>query len=361
MDTAEIAGVVLTGDQTVLLHALQQWRQGTGIKIQRIRQFNDGLAIFFPQADQYQVLRVCDSPLVKVRAVHALHESGSGVQLEADLVLYSGHVHNDIARNEVEPNLLLGISLVWNSMSLNEALKIARDAKKIHIFSGAGMSQESGLEVYRDATSGLWEKVDPMAMASINAWAKDPEPMWAWYLWRAHLAQQAEPNAGHRALRDWEEKADEVWITTQNIDNLHERAGSSQITHLHGSLFHFRCSICSRPYKRVELIDEAVERLTPPDCPLCGNLIRPGVVWFGEMLPQKEWELAEQRMAECDLLVIVGTSGTVHPAASLPLIAKRKGTRILEISPQQSDLTLISDYSWRATAATALPQLVEAL
>lgn len=246
-------------------------------------------------------------------------------------------------------------------MSLNEALKIARGAKKIHIFTGAGMSQESGLEVYRDAVSGLWEKVDPMAMASINAWAKDPEPMWAWYLWRAHLAQQAQPNAGHVALRQWEDKAEEVWVTTQNIDNLHERAGSTHVTHLHGSLFHFRCSICSRPYKRVELITEAVERLTPPECPLCGNLVRPGVVWFGEMLPQKEWELAEERMAECDLLVIIGTSGTVHPAASLPLIAKRKGTRILEISPQQTDLTLISDYSWRTTAAEALPQLVAAM
>lgn len=246
-------------------------------------------------------------------------------------------------------------------MSLSEALEIARGARKIHIFTGAGMSAESGLEVYRDATSGLWEKVDPMAMASINAWAKDPEPMWAWYLWRAHLAAQAEPNAGHLALRDLTHKVDEVWVTTQNIDNLHERAGSSNVNHLHGSLFDYRCCICSRPYRNVEPLTKAVERLTPPSCPLCGNMIRPGVVWFGEPLPEKEWQLAEQRMAECDLLIIVGTSGTVHPAASLPLIAKRKGTRILEISPQHSDLTLISDYSWRATAATALPQLVEAL
>lgn len=239
---------------------------------------------------------------------------------------------------------------------IEEAAQLLR-GKSVHFFTGAGMSAESGLEVYRNDDTGLWENVDPTAMASIDAWAKDPEPMWAWYLWRAAVAQRAEPNAGHWAIGSWPGK---VWVTTQNIDNLHERGGA-QATHLHGSLFEFRCSICSRPYKAVELPEAPSERLTPPSCPLCGNPVRPGVVWFGEPLPQREWAEAEAHMEACDALVIVGTSGTVQPAASLPLIAARRGVPIVEISPAATTLSSLATLRLRTTAAVGLPLLLDAL
>lgn len=244
---------------------------------------------------------------------------------------------------------------------LADALRLARRARTVEVFTGAGMSAESGLVTFRDKDTGLWSKVDPAALASVDSWAKDPEPMWAWYLWRSKLANQADPNAGHRAIGEWGELdgVERVGVTTQNIDNLHERGGADEVVHLHGSLFEYRCSSCSRPWEgEVEIPDEPVERMTPPACPLCGDLVRPGVVWFGEALPQREWALAEQRMREADLVIIVGTSGVVQPAASLPLIAAERGTPLLEISPEETELSRFADVSWRTTAAAGLPELV---
>ena len=244
-----------------------------------------------------------------------------------------------------------------------------RDARRVEVFTGAGMSADSGLDTFRDATTGLWSHVDPQAMASIDAWARDPEPMWAWYLWCAAKARTADPNPGHTAIADWQhvvDGADEaagvsVHVTTQNIDDLHERAGSSNVSHLHGSLFAFRCSICEAPAPEPELLLEPVERLTPPCCTVCGNPVRPGVVWFGEALPQRDFAEAEQSMQDCDLVVIVGTSGVVYPAAGLPQIAAARGVPIVEISPADTDLTPLTTWSLRTTAAEGLPALVDAL
>lgn len=233
-------------------------------------------------------------------------------------------------------------------------------ATRVNVFTGAGMSADSGLATFRDAQTGVWNNVDPTALASIDAWAKDPEPMWAWYLWRRALALKAQPNAGHEAIARWAGRNGvEVSVTTQNIDNLHERAGSEKVAHLHGSLFDFRCSICARPWKgEVAELTEPVERLTPPTCPLCGNLVRPGVVWFGEGLPEKDWSMAEQRMHEADLLVIVGTSGVVYPAANLPLIAAQRGIPIIEVSPARTELSRLATVFCEGTAAEVLPELV---
>lgn len=240
------------------------------------------------------------------------------------------------------------------------ALALAHDARRIEVFTGAGMSAESGLDTFRDAQTGLWTHVDPVAMASIGSWARDPEPMWAWYLWRAQKCRQVAPNAGHRAIAEWAGRPETtVTVTTQNIDDLHERGGAEDVVHLHGSLFDYRCTICSRPWRgEVEFPAEPVERLAPPECPLCGNLIRPGVVWFGEALPEKAWARAEARMEAADLVLIVGTSGVVQPAAALPLLAVQRGTPVIEISPEPTELTRFADVSWRTTAARGLPELV---
>ena len=240
------------------------------------------------------------------------------------------------------------------------ARDILAHARHIEVFTGAGMSADSGIATYRDAVTGVWENVDPAAMASIDAWARRPEEMFAWYVWRASLVNAAEPNAGHRAIAEWSRNgARRVTVTTQNIDNLHERAGSADVVHLHGSLFEFRCSICARPWRGgVDFPTEPVEAIAPPECPLCGNLVRPGVVWFGEALPQREWEEAQRRMEEADAVLIVGTSGVVHPAAGLPLTAHARGVPIVEVTPMRTELSTIASVVVEETAAKALPTLL---
>lgn len=178
-------------------------------------------------------------------------------------------------------------------------------------------------------------------MASIDAWARDPQPMWQWYLERRKQAASAQPNAGHVALAPFP-------VITQNIDDLHGRAGTKEVVHLHGSLFEFRCTMCAHSYQG-PLTQELIK------CPLCGNLVRPGVVWFGETLPSRQWSRAEELIRNSDLLIVVGTSGVVQPAASLPQFAPQ----ILEISPENTSITHISNFSWRATAATGLAQLLQ--
>lgn len=255
-----------------------------------------------------------------------------------------------------------GSHVIGSNTPLPEEVKrAARAASRVEVFTGAGMSADSGLDTFRDAQTGLWSKVDPQALASLDSWARDPEPMWAWYLWRATLAQRADPNPGHEAIARWGERdGTDVHVTTQNIDNLHERGGSEDVAHLHGSLFAFRCTICERPAATPEFLDEPRERVTPPSCRLCGNPIRPGVVWFGEALPSADWDKAEESMNRADLVVIVGTSGVVTPAANLPLIALERGVPILEISPDDTGLTHVATWSWRTTAARGLPELVAA-
>ncbi|MGO1949709.1 MAG: NAD-dependent deacylase [Mycobacteriaceae bacterium] len=238
-----------------------------------------------------------------------------------------------------------------------------RDARRVEVFTGAGMSADSGLDTFRDATTGLWTHVDPQAMASVDSWARDPDPMWAWYLWRAAKARTADPNPGHTAVAAWQHATPDtsVHVTTQNIDDLHERAGSSSVSHLHGNLFDFRCTVCGAPAFEPDLPEEPVERLHPPECSACGNLVRPGVVWFGEALPQRDFAEAEQSMQDCDLVVIVGTSGVVYPAAGLPQIAAARGVPVIEISPDDTDLTPTATWSLRTTAAQGLPALLDVL
>lgn len=241
-----------------------------------------------------------------------------------------------------------------------ELIHALSSARRVTVFSGAGMSAESGLATFRDKATGLWSHVDPTALASIEAWHEDPEPQWAWYLWRARLAAQAQPNAGHRAIADWAQTA-ELTVVTQNIDDLHERAGSAGVIHLHGQLTAWRGSSFATPYPDVELPEEDMPRLTPPACPHCGKPVRPGVVWFGEALPQAAWDAAQRAVTSCDLLVVVGTSGVVYPAAQLPLLAQQIGIDVLEISPEDTALSEYVRWSWRTTAARGLPELLDHL
>jgi NAD-dependent deacetylase len=232
---------------------------------------------------------------------------------------------------------------------------------RIAVLSGAGISAESGVPTFRDDKNGLWARFDPYELSSTQGWDQHPERVWAWYLWRHHLVQQTEPNDGHRALAAWEDFA-EVTVVTQNVDNLHERAGSTRVHHLHGSLFEFRCAICDSPYLE-ELPDMSEPTLEehPPTCAHCGGLIRPSIVWFGEPLPDAPWSAAVDAVRSADLLVVVGTSAVVYPAAGLPELALAQGTVVVEVNPEATPLSPTVTAAVRESASTALPRLLQDL
>jgi NAD-dependent protein deacetylase/lipoamidase len=184
--------------------------------------------------------------------------------------------------------------------------------------------------------------------------------VWAWYLWRHYLMQAVEPNNGHRAVAAWEDHSD-VHVVTQNVDNLHERAGSGRVYHLHGSLFEFRCDHCGREYLgALPDMAEPVKAVEPPKC-ACGGLIRPNVVWFGEPLPEAAWQNSVDAVANADVVVVVGTSSIVYPAAGLPELALANGIPVIEVNPERTPLSTAATATVRETAAGALPGLLQRL
>lgn len=239
-----------------------------------------------------------------------------------------------------------------------QLLEKARAARKVVIFTGAGMSAESGVPTYRDARTGLWAKYDPMTLATPAAWREAPARVWAWYLERSAAVRASQPNMGHHALSFWGRSAD-VHIVTQNVDDLHERAGSPNVVHLHGSLFAPRCDSCAAP-ATVAVARPGSDAVPPPTC-ACGGLVRPGIVMFGERLPQDAWLRAVVHATTCDLMLVVGTDASVHPAAQIPELAIGQGTFVAEVNPRPSMLSSAVHLCWRTTAATGLPELVRAL
>jgi NAD-dependent deacetylase len=231
---------------------------------------------------------------------------------------------------------------------------------QLTVLSGAGISAESGVPTFRDVETGLWAKVDPYEISSEQGWRRHPEKVWAWYLWRHYLMQDVAPNNGHRAVAAWEDVA-EVRVVTQNVDNLHERAGSQRVHHLHGSLFEFRCDRCQGQYHgELPPMPEPVETVPPPQCE-CGGLIRPNVVWFGEPLPEDAWQNSVEAVSNADLVIVVGTSSIVYPAAGLPELALANGIPVIEVNPERTPLSDAATVSVRQSAATALPTLLQRL
>ncbi|MGE2737127.1 NAD-dependent deacylase [Mycolicibacterium vaccae] len=231
---------------------------------------------------------------------------------------------------------------------------------RVTVFSGAGISAESGVPTFRDAETGLWAKVDPYEISSVEGWRAHPDRVWAWYLWRHHMMNVVDPNAGHRAVAGWQDGA-EVHVVTQNVDNLHERAGSDKVYHVHGSLFEFHCDRCKKPYTGpIPDMPEPLESVEPMRCE-CGGLIRPDVVWFGEALPDEAWERSVEAVVHSDLVVVVGTSSVVYPAAGLPEMALANGTPVIEVNPEPTPLSASATVSLREKASVALPGLMQRL
>ena len=228
------------------------------------------------------------------------------------------------------------------------------------VLSGAGISAESGVPTFRDAETGLWAKVDPYEISSAEGWRDHPDKVWAWYLWRHYMMSAVQPNNGHLAVAAWQDYAD-VHVVTQNVDNLHERAGSKRVYHLHGSLFEFRCDRGQHEYRsELPAMPEPVASVDPPRC-ACGGLIRPNVVWFGEALPDEAWQRSVDAVTAADVVIVVGTSSIVYPAAGLPELALANGIPVIEVNPERTPLSDAATVTVRETAAGALPTLLQRL
>ncbi len=227
-------------------------------------------------------------------------------------------------------------------------------ADSICVLTGAGISAESGVATFR-GPDGLWAKLKPEELANFDAFMRNPELVWEWYSERKRIIHDVAPNAGHRALAEMESLVRDFTLVTQNIDNLHRRAGSAKVRELHGNIERSFCVSCGR-FDNSATVGEDRK---PPRCRQCGGLMRPDVVWFGEMLPQEEMEAAEDACRRCELFLSVGTSAVVYPAAGLPLLARASGAYIVEVNTERTDISSRVNETLPGGAGTVLPALVE--
>jgi NAD-dependent deacetylase len=235
-----------------------------------------------------------------------------------------------------------------NEIIPTKLIQTLRTAQRIAVLTGAGTSAESGVPTFRDAQTGLWAQYDPTELATPEAFQRNPRLVWEWYTWRRTLVTKAKPNPGHFALVQMETHVPTFTLITQNIDGLHQRAGSQQIIELHGNITRNKCT------DNGHIINEPTQDI-PPHCPHCTGLLRPDVVWFGEPLPEDAFAQAISAVRNCDIMIIIGTSSLVQPAASLPFEAN---ANLIEINPESTPLTPYVDFALSGKAGQILPTLV---
>ncbi len=237
------------------------------------------------------------------------------------------------------------------SEALSEKLK---SAKIVSVLTGAGVSAESGIPTFRDP-GGIWEKFRPEQLANFEAFMSDPDFVWSWYQHRREIMRDVKPNAGHYALAEMENLFEEFNMATQNIDNLHNRAGSKRVTELHGNIERNYCIKCKRFYEEVDVKQKSVLKCD------CGGLIRPDVVWFGEALPYEALKHAESCAKNSDLFFTIGTSAEVYPAALLPLMARSAGAYVVEINTKPTAISYDVDEVLEGKSGEILDGLVKHL
>src|ERR1051326_1651971 len=230
-----------------------------------------------------------------------------------------------------------------------------QEACSVAVFTGAGISAESGVPTFR-GNDGLWKKFKPEDLATIDAFMQNPDLVWEWYEHRRQVITSIKPNAGHYALAEMEKGFARCTVITQNIDNLHRRAGSKTIYELHGNIERNYCIDCGKPYSDNDLM----MRESAPRCGECGGLVRPDVVWFGELLPVGAWNSSVEAAETAEVFLFVGTSAVVYPAAELPRIARRAGAYLVEINIEPTDVSAIADEVLTGNSADILPRLVAA-
>jgi len=234
--------------------------------------------------------------------------------------------------------------------NVDAAREAVRKAENIVVLTGAGVSAESGIPTFR-SNGGYWQTHRFEDLATREGFLRDPKMVWTWYEERRRGIAAAQPNAGHNALVELEKRARRFALITQNVDGLHERAGSKNVVHLHGTIWTVRCTECGREEMNHEELNDL-----PPFC-ACGGMLRPGVVWFGEQLPEGAMERAAEEVQLADIVIVAGTSAQVYPAASLITLAARN-TQVIEINPEATDYS--DDVTWalRGTSANILPRLL---
>ena len=235
------------------------------------------------------------------------------------------------------------------------AIEALRDARHVLVLTGSGASAESGVPTFREAQTGLWENFNPMELATPDAFLRDPALVWRWYRWRRELVARAEPNPGHYALAGLVDRIPQLTLITQNVDGLHQRAGSHDVVEFHGSLFADRC------FDNDCHLDAHTSDDELPRCPQCGGLLRPGVVWFGEPIPPAALDAADAASRDCDVFLSVGTSSLVWPAAGLAEIAAGRGATVIEINIDATPLSGSSHFVLQGKAGELLPELLDCL
>ena len=237
---------------------------------------------------------------------------------------------------------------------VERARALVERAKRPVVFTGAGVSAESGIPTFRDALTGLWERYDPEQLATEAGFRTDPELVWCWYASRRERIAQARPNPAHLAIAAFGRRNAALQVVTQNVDGLHQRAGSTDVLELHGSILAVRClEGCAGPAPGWQS-----DPRVPPRCPRCGAPLRPDVVWFGELLPQRALQRAQQAAACCDLMVVVGTSALVYPASELPFTAARSGAQVICVNPEPTAIDEIAAVALHGKAGELLPRVL---
>ncbi|WP_328824880.1 SIR2 family NAD-dependent protein deacylase [Pseudomonas schmalbachii] len=236
-----------------------------------------------------------------------------------------------------------------------ELVERLRDCRRLVIFTGAGVSAESGIPTFRDAQTGLWAKYSPEQLASPEGFRQEPQTVWDWYAWRRERCLAVQPNPAHRAIAELQRRLPHATLITQNVDGLHQRAGSASALELHGNIHRLKCFRCGEN-----------SGAWPDDCsapPLhsCGGLLRPAVVWFGENLDHEVLEAAWRAAEEADLFFSIGTSSLVYPAADLPFLAQRNGCYVVEVNPQPTPLSAHANLCLNGAAGVVMPAVVAAL
>ncbi|MCH9694751.1 MAG: NAD-dependent deacylase [Gammaproteobacteria bacterium] len=228
-----------------------------------------------------------------------------------------------------------------------------RDARHVYILTGAGVSAESGVPTFRDAQEGLWAQYDPLQLATPEAFLADPELVWRWYRWRRELVAKAEPNPGHYAITQLAEQVPSVTLITQNVDGLHQQAGSSDVIEFHGNLFVDRCFV------EGTLQANAGEQEAVPKCQDCGGHLRPGVVWFGESIPTAALDAATAAIGNCDVFMSIGTSSVVWPAAGFAAGAANQGATVIEVNLEETPLSSTTHIRLQGKSGEILPELID--
>jgi NAD-dependent deacetylase len=236
-----------------------------------------------------------------------------------------------------------------------QLLERLAEATRVAVLTGAGISAESGIPTFRDALSGLWANYDPQELATPEGFARNPRLVWEWYAARRLSIAGVQPNPGHIALAELEKRFKAFTLVTQNIDSLHQRAGSRGVIELHGNIARVKCS------QENTLVSTFPAEESPPRCGACGAFLRPDVVWFGEMLPVEALARAEEAARKCDVFLSIGTSTQVFPAAELPLMALRAGATVVEINPEATPLTRSAHFALQGPSGVVLPALLKAL